>query len=447
MALQDELRAGRAPTPEPHRRRWDLVAAWGVILLPALFIVAVMAVRQRVGDLEDRLVREANALFTRTYPRPVHRGASAPGALGDALAVHLPGIARAGKLIDEEARGALREIADGERPVTALAPAAAAAIREAGPDLDAILRATRSERADLGPALGLAGGPEAATLQFGALLSAVRVRQALGEGQPGRAAEEALDALALGRDAAIAGALVGHMIGAAIVARSAPSAAAALDALPNSAARTEAIASLRRIRDAFPAFSRTLADEVTLSQLMIGQAMSANALAALDPRALAMTREAAFDGWAQHLVFRDAWRDMRRAQDRMVAAADLPEREREAAWDAALDDLKHSVNPMGQIAMPDYGRYVRRADAALRRLDALVLVCALGKHRLERGSWPVQVQALVEAGGLQPAEAYRLGKAVIAAQSDGSLALIVPLPRADEKHAEELRLVLRSNRR
>jgi hypothetical protein len=447
VVLQDELRAGRAPTAEPRRRRWDLLAAWGVILLPALFIAAVMAVRQRVGDLEDRLVREANALFARTNPRPVHRGPPAPGALGDALAIHLPGIARAGKLIDEEARGPLREIAAGERPVGALAPAAAAAIREAGPDLDAILRATRSERADLGPALGLAGGLEAATLQLGALLSAVRVRQALGDGQPGRAAEEALDALALGRDAAIGGALVGHMIGAAIVARTAPSGASAFDALPDGATRSEAMASLRRIRDAFPAFSRTLADEVTLSQLMIGQAMSARALAALDPRALAMMREAAFDGWAQHLVFRDAWRDMRRAQDRMVAAADLPEQEREAAWEAALQDLKHSINPMAQIGMPDYGRYRRRADAALRRLDALVLVCAAGRNRMERGEWPGQVEALVEAGGLQPAEADRLGKAVLAAQRDGSLALTVPLPRADEKHAEELRFVLRSSRR
>jgi hypothetical protein len=98
MSLRDELRAVRAPEHRARApRRWDLVLTGAVLLAPALVLAGVLAVRQRTGDPEARLVRDARELLSRRHPRPVHVDAPSPGAIGDAIPRHLPPLDAAAK--------------------------------------------------------------------------------------------------------------------------------------------------------------------------------------------------------------------------------------------------------------------------------------------------------------------------------------------------------------
>jgi hypothetical protein len=449
MALQERLRAARAEGSPPvgntrSPRRWDLVAAWVVILLPALTIAAALAGRQRIGDLEGRIVRDANALFSRTHPRPVHVDAPVGAAMGDLARAHLPSIAAVEKRLEGEL-AKTREVVSGTSPLGALPPSVTVALAELGPELDAVLHATHAARADFPDALDLGkDGEWIRATQHAALLAGVRMRVALAAGDPASAIRDGLDALALGRDVAIAGGLVGRMVDAAIDARLAPVVSAAVDALPTPAERRDALRRLRVLRDAVPPFSRTLADEMVLAQLAMGDALSARAESALDPRPRAVLRYGLRDaGWWTRLAIRDGWRDLREAQDELVAAADLPDAERTATWNAVAERLKKLVNPLPVISLPNYERLARRADASFVRLDAVVLAAAAGVFRDARGRWPRSVEELASAGELDPRGSARLQEVELQADPhSGSLTIVAPLPRPDDKAPGELRLTL-----
>lgn len=341
-----------------------------------------------------------------------------------------------------------REVVAGATPVAALPPSVIAALADVEPDLDALLAATRTERADLPDSLDAVGtGGWAATWQIAATLAGARMRMVLAAGEPRRALRDGLDALALGRDVAIARGLIGRMVGAAIVSRLAPPVSAAVDALRDPADRRDALRRLRVIRDALPPFSRTLGDEMIYTQLYMGEALSTRVRSALDPRAGAMVREGLRDTtWWTRLMVRDGWRDLRKAQDAVVAAADLPEEERTAAWKDVEARLMRLANPYAAIGLPDYGRYARRAEASVRRLDALVLAAAAGAFRDSLGRWPRSVAEIASFGAIDAEEAARLAEAELRVGPDGGgHSLIVPLPRADEKEPGDIRLVLRGS--
>ena len=429
MALQDELRAGREGPLDPlaaaaagklgprRRRRWDLVLAWTAILGPALALGCWLAVRQQVGDLEARVVRDTSELFSRSNARPVHGDAPSPGAIGDAVPRHLPPLEAAAKALakDEAGTRRARDVVSGEAPIDALPDSFAAALDRLGPDVDALLAATRAERADF-PVTKESFSPldDGGWLgwQLAATLAGVRMRRALAAGEPASALRDGLDGLALGRDAAIARFLVGRMVGAAVVSRLSPAVAAAVDALPDAVARRDALRRLRAIRDAFPPFSRTLADDFTLMQLYAGEALPRSVRDALHPRARAIVEGASRKTamW-ERLAIRDGWRGLREVEDLLVAAADRPEPERAAVAAAVKARVLRSPNPFAAIALPDFGKYARRADASNRRLDGLVLAAAAGAFQAERRRWPESVTEIVATGDLDRSEAARLAGA------------------------------------
>ncbi len=435
------------------RSRWDLVLAWVVILAPALALASWLAVRQQVGDLEARLIRDTNELFVRTYPRYVHVDTALPGAIGDAVERHLPPFEAAAKAFENNADGIqrARDVVSGAAPVADLPAPFAAALARLEPDLDALLAATRAERADFPATKDFAtplDGCGWAGWQLAATFAGVRMRLSLAAGDSRSALRDGLDALALGRDAAIARGLVGRMVGAAIFARLAAPLSDAVDALPDARTRRDAPRRLRAIRDAIPRFSRTLADEITYTQLFMSDALSGSARAALDPRARAVTLVELRDtAWWQRLAIRDGWRDLRAAQDALVAAADLPDGDRAAAFAAAGARVMRSVNPYAAIALPNYTQYARRSDAAARRLDALVLAAATGAFRDDHGHWPASIAEIAAVGDVDPSEVARLAGAGFEPADGGrDLSVHVPLPPANEKEAKELVIVLRRQR-
>lgn len=448
MALQDDLRDLRArPAPGRVRRRWDLVAAWCVILGPLVGIAIWLGFRQRVGDLEERLVRDANAAFSRTFERPVHVDAPLPGTFGDAVARHLPAIQAWSEAVkgDEKALEAARGVVDGTRPLTQLPPAYAAALETLAAPLDGLLAGTHAERAEL-PLAREGWRPSDGTdwngYQAAALLAGLRARRALVAADVAGATELCLDGLALGREAAITSGMLGHMTGVAAVKRLIPPCADAIERL-DAAERGAAVRRLRTIRDAFPSVAEMLRVEFLGTELLVQRSvLSASANRRLVPRALAYAAEGkAMAAW-ERLVARDAWRGLRRAMDAMlrVAGSASGDELQEGMRSVGLGTMKR-INPLIAIAMPNYGKFARRAEGAVRRLDALVVADAARTHREREGRWPESVAALAAGGMLAPEEAARsAGIALSAAGARVPLELRLELPSGDESPPEELLL-------
>ncbi len=457
MSLQEELREQRDGTgPHRTRRRWDLLAFWAVVLGPGLAVALWATARQRVGDLEERLVRDANAAFSPRHVRPVHVDEAAPGAFGDAVARHLPRIHAEARALkgDDAAMQTARAIVAGERRVTDLPATYARALDVIGPDLDGLLRGTRAASADL-PATREAFVPhdeaDWVSYQFAALLSGVRIRLALAAGSPGAAAAECLDGLALGRDAAISAGLVGQMVGAGIFARLVSPCADALGVL-ETGSRLDAARRVRAIRDAVPSVPEMLRIEFLAGELLTyGSVMSGAARDRLVSSALPHVRsgERTFQWWEPYML-RDAWGGTRRSWDALLRAAGTNRGgERDEAFAAIDRDALRRVNPLIAILpVKAYGKYARRSEAGTLRLDALVLAACAAAHRSETRAWPATAAELAVRGLLREDEASRLAAAELAVQEGGDvLAVKVALPQPSETDPAELILRVRARMR
>jgi hypothetical protein len=430
------------------RRRWDLRLFWILAAGPVLALGGWLAARQDVSDLQDRLVRDANALAAATWPRPVHADHATPGALGDALGGHLPPFEAESRASanDEAAREALRAVVAGERPITALPARFGLALSRLGPDLDALLAGTRAERADFPEVqdrLAPADGATWSGYGLAARLAGARVRLALAAGDLEGASRDCLDTLALGRDAAIARGIVGTLAADQIGRTAGAPCAAVLSAVPPPAARA-LVARVRGIRAALPPFSATVARELLEMDLAAGELLlDPGDRLRLDPRLLRRVEppDAETTGWERPVV-RDGWRDRRRAAEELVRASDLPLADREARYEAVKATLGRRLNWFSTMFPVDaFARWGRRADAAALRLDALVLAGTAGLFRAERGRWPRDVAELAGAEALSSAEASRLSGATLAPDGAGALVIRVPLPQADpEKDPAEVTL-------
>ncbi len=453
MSLQDELRESREgeQARRPRRRRWDLVAFVVVLVGPLAGIVVWGAARQRVGDLEDRLVRDANATFSAPHPRPVHVAAPLPGTFGEAVARHLPAIQAVAKELekDEAGREVARAVAEGKRPPSDLPRVYAAAFERLGPDLDGLLRGTRAERADLPLPRGAfmpCDGADWTGYELAALLAGIGVRRALAAGNGSLAVSECMDGLALARDAAISGGLLPHMLGAQIVSRLVPPCAEALVA-SDRADLAAAIAAVRSIRDAFPSVAETLRVEFLAEEMLaVAPVIDASARSRLVPAALAHVHEGdrAMAAW-ERVMLRDGWRGLRGALDALLAAALTSEgAARDEALAAVSRSARRRINPLAAIALPDHARFARRMDAAVIRLDALAILAAARNHQDVSGAWPRSLSALVAAGFVTTAEAERTRGATLRCEPH-ALELKAPLPAGNEKDPREI--VLRITQR
>ena len=131
----------------------------------------------------------------------------------------------------------------------------------------------------------------------------------------------------------------------------------------------------------------------------------------------------------------------------IVASADLPDDERTVVFDAMNERVTGLLNPFAAIALPNYRKHLVRAEAAHRRLDALVLAAVAGAVKAETGRWPASTAELASAGELEDSEAARLAEAaLVPADGDTSLSVRVPLPQAAAEDPAELVLVLGSPR-
>lgn len=411
-------------------------------LAVAALVGVLLAPRLYVADLEGSLVREANELVAVARARPAHVDAPFPGSFADALRGPLPRYQHGWKPLedDDEAKRLLTAVATGARPVSDLPPALWEALDGLDGDLDAMLGASRAERADLGPdhdPWGPVRGSTWLPINAAAKHAAIRVRRAAGSTDRARPLRDCLDALALGRDAAIAGGLVGRMVRSGVVAVLASACGEALSRASSAEARDFA-ARVRRIRDAVPPYGTMLREEMIWVQLlMYGRGLAADRLAALRerPRAFAEDGSLVAVGALGRLRNRMVWRDLRSFQDRLRAAGARPACERDDAF-AALGHAPLTLaiglaGSGGPDPVDAYARYGRLDAIAELRLDVLVAAALARALRAETGRWPADARGLAAPGRLDAAEASRLGRLVVAEDRDGALDLVVPLPAVD----------------
>lgn len=445
MSLQEELRDARvSPGTPPPRFRWDLLAAWAVILGPTLAIAVWLGLRQRVGDLEERLVRDANAAFSRPVARPVHVDAPAPGTFGDAVAHHLPAIQRWADSVkdDSKAREAARDVVAGKRPLAQLPPSYEAAVRDLAPALDGLLAGTHAGSLDLPLAPEKwepCSGAGWDGYQAAALLAGLRARGALAAGDAPGAMTTCLDGLALGRDAAISSSLVGHMVGAAVVKRLWPPCREALARLGGREA-DGAVTRLRAVRDAIPSVTEMLRVDLLGTEVVgFGRELTHERRARLVPLAAAQIPSERLAPWERAMA-RDGWRSSRASWDALLRVSALNRGlTRDAGILAVMKEAERRVNPLAAIVTPGgHAKYARRAEAAIARLDLLLLAAATARFREEAGRWPTSVAEPAARGWLTALEAERLSEARLSgARAGEALLLKLAVRTGDEKEPEE----------
>lgn len=425
----------------PRHRPWGWVAlasfiALGLLLRPRLY----------VADLEAALVREANEVVAAPRARPVHVDMPVPGSFAHALRDALPRYEKAWKVFsdDPQQRNLLTAVARGERPVADVPVETTATLAALDGDLDAILAASRAERADLGPDHD-PWGPFKGASWLGVLAAAehaaIRIRARV-PSEPSRNVADCLDGLALGRDAAVSGGLVGCMVRTGVVALMVPSCANAIgDVEPK---EIGAVARrLRQVRDAAPSFAAVLREEAIQVQLLAyGPRLSAAAKARLldRPRAIVEDGSLAPAGSLGPLRGRLAWRAWRSWLQAQVAAEMHTASERDAAYAAERTPLllRLLFGADSSDGVESYARYSRRDAAAGLRLDLLVAAAAAREFHDRVGEWPSSVGALAAAGLLNADEAPRLWRLVLSEEEQGrALQLWLPLPDGDATKPSE----------
>ena len=422
---------------------WPAVAA----ALSLLVIVGVPARLLWVRDLEVNLVRLANETLGAPHPRPVHVGTSVPGSFAEAIAAHLPALAdEAKKWTDrEDLLERLRAVGTGAEPIEALPPDYERSLATVGADLRGLLAGTHAELADL--ALDedpmLFEGASWVGYLFAARLVTIEVRVAFAEKRREEATELCLDGLALGRDAAVAGGLIGRMIRSSGTEILVPACGATLgttdagDLLPR----------LRILRDAVPVFE-TVVPEVSASEqlLLYGWQLSPQRRARLRPRAAIRASSVNPSGeWLDSALRRMAWRDVARAYVELEEAVALRGEERRTALLAFERRWSASWNPaMKELAAFGLGfaRYSLQEEATVLRLDLLVCAAAARAHRRASTRWPAGLDDLVAAGLLRRDEAERLRDVELVPEPGGGLTLRLQLPEIEGSERETVSLTL-----
>ena len=224
--------------------------------------------------------------------------------------------------------------------------------------------------------------------------------EALTKGNVDQAVDLCMDGLALGRDVTVGGGLIGAAVGEGVQENLLPLCASAL-ARTTAERRARAERQIERIEDGEVPLSRILREEALFLQLMAyATVLSDEQVERLPerPRSLVTEsrKEVAVKGVAGEQLLRNAWPKYVEHMDMVVAAADLPRDERNAKLAEADRLLTDSLNPILQVASPDFTKLAERYDRKELVMSALLLVIAASEHREETGSWPAEV-ADVEA--------------------------------------------------
>ncbi|RKH64596.1 hypothetical protein [Corallococcus aberystwythensis] len=371
-----------------------LPALMGGVSLSVLVSLGALAHQHlRTDALEERLLREVNTLTHAEHPRPAHVTATRPGTFGEAVTGLLPALlqqAREAPVPNAAEAATLEAVTEGRTPVTALPASSREALEHGRPLMLRVLAATHAESGGLPEDLRPLSAPE--TTRRDALLQALRhvvdaaaleTRLLIARGDVDQAVDTCVDTLALNRELALGGGLLGQRLSANGYARTWRVCADALDAasLPR---KRRAISQLTRLHEGFPPVSLTLHEESVAAQLhAFRDLLSDDARAALPPTW--------FDAPALPgaLSRRLQWRQWVEDADRLIAVADQPAEERRRSLEAvearkAGEYFRQPEAPSVRLSPEDVGALDLRA----LRSEALIALVEVDVARAEKGQWP-----------------------------------------------------------
>ncbi|AGC42295.1 hypothetical protein MYSTI_00946 [Myxococcus stipitatus DSM 14675] len=381
--------------------------AGGVLLALIIGAVGLAFVSLRTGPLEERLVREVQALTGTRYTRPSHVSPPVPGTFARRMEPLLDPVLRlyqdrpkTGGAPDSPQGQPCRDVADGKLPVTSLPSGCEEALERARPLMAQVLEATHAEVGGLPEGMGSLAPltPARANGKFALMyvvhLAALETRMKLSRAEASAALDTCLDALALSRELELGGGMEGQLLAATGHGVLYRPCADALDAAPLERKR-RALSQLARLAEGFAPFSQTLRQESVLLQLVhFGDQLSEEAQAALPPgsrdivpaelRALASPS-------APPLMARRTWWKLVEGFDALTASADLPTGARRRAFALLEAEAEEDEAPLAAPRGPDvttYGEYAERLDLRKLQHNALIALAEVDVARAERGQWP-----------------------------------------------------------
>lgn len=217
--------------------------------------------------------------------------------------------------------------------------------------------------------------------------------------------------------------LLGCNVGAAIHGILLAPCAAGLDR-STSHEKLDAARRIEGIRQGIPSLATTLRQRSVVDQLtLFAQAAPPHRLD-LPPEAWALVDNATAPppGVTERLVLRHAWREHVRLHGALEASADLPDRERMAAFQAVASEAARSWNPLTAASFEKPEDFTSRHFTGLAALDALRLGTLADAFRSETSRWPAGQEDLVRAGFLEsPIPDVRTGAAVSLEVRDGAI--------------------------
>jgi hypothetical protein len=190
-------------------------------------------------------------------------------------------------------------------------------------------------------------------------------------------------------------------------------------------------------------------EEALQAQLLVyGSQLDARSRDRLLERPRAWASQSAPPGPWQRLLSRAGWRGLRGAYDELIRLAALHGDDRDRAFEELATKQDRSWSPLTRLLGPlarSLASYGKRDDAAVLRVDLVVLAAAARTHREERGAWPRSVEDLAAAGLLSPEERDRLGStSLVAEDRTGDLRVTVPLPTVGDDAPAEARARVRA---
>jgi len=368
------------------RWRWRIVIALAASVAVVLSWLLVPRRAQREQLLEAAWVEERSA-----DPRPSHVAGPLPGTFGELLEPHLAALDES-KLAYQRWGPAesdrVRRIYNGQDPISRLGAEASADLARHRAAMRGALRATRAQSARAPASLRLFGffgpGEPFIDVQQAAKLAALDMLTLLDRGRADEAAEECVDALALGRDVSYPSVL-GRMVGVAVTGISAHACGRALSAA--SATVVERVrAQLFAIRGGTPRFADILRREWLFQQLLFAhsdprlpegarvfiadaQNQSRTALDRLEPALFSGT---AFEGQAARMaVLLDA-----QQLDWSACAERMEEVQRRLHWNPIIRKASNFVS------------LLRRHRDGFLKLDALACAASVVLERTRTGALP-----------------------------------------------------------
>ncbi|MBN8229317.1 hypothetical protein JYK02_17550 [Corallococcus macrosporus] len=390
-----------------------LAALMGGVSLSVLVSAGALAYQHlRTDALEQRLLREVDTLTHAEHPRPAHVTATRPGAFGEAVVSLLPALlqqAREAPVPSAAEAVTLEAVIEGRTPVTDLPASLREALEQGRPLMRRVLAATHAESGGLPEDLRPLSGPE--TSRRDALLQALRhvldvaaleTRLLVARGEADAAVDTCVDTLALSRELALGGGLVGLRLSADGFARAWRACADALDAA-SLIRKRQALSQLTRLHEGFPPVSLTLHEEAVAAQLHAFRDL-------LSDEARAALPAAWFDAppLPGPLSRRIQWRQWVEDADRLLAVVDQPADDRRRSL-AALEARKggelfrQAEAPSVRLSPED----VEALDLRALRTEALIALTEADVAHAQTGQWPRVLPTRTTSLVLKPVDETR----------------------------------------